>query len=219
MLIVACVLICVAAVPLTGGDLSRLTALRWRRWWLVLLALAVQLVVLELSGLSEPLAAGAHVASYGLAFLFVWSNRGTHGLGLLALGAGANGLTILLNAGTLPSSEAARRLAGLDEVRGFTNSGVVADPVLAFLGDNYAVPAWVPLANVFSIGDVLIVLGAAWVVLSVTRPPRAPGRAGPQHARRPADGARWARRSPSSLVTRLGTMTTEVLSARTPARR
>ncbi len=169
MLILACVLLAVAAVPLTGGSLRRLADLRWRAPWLVLGALLVQLVVLELSGLPEALAATAHVATYGLAGWFVWLNRAVRGLGVLALGAAANGVTIVLNGGTLPSSAAARRAAGLDQVHGFTNSGVVADPVLGFLGDVFAVPAPFPLANVFSVGDVLIVLGTMAVLFQVTR--------------------------------------------------
>jgi MFS family permease len=43
---------------------------------------------------------------------------------------------------------------------GFANSAPVAEPRLAFLGDIFAVPAGWPLSNVFSSGDVLIVLGA-----------------------------------------------------------
>ena len=182
MLIVACVLIAVASVPLTGGSLGRLSLLRWRLPWLVALALIIQVVVLELPGLPEPLAATAHVATYGLASWFVWRNRSVRGLGVLALGAAANGLAILLNGGTLPSSDAARQLAGLDQVHGFTNSGTVADPVLGFLGDNFAVPAAVPFANVFSIGDVLIVIGAVWVLHAATHGRRAPHRPAPHPA-------------------------------------
>jgi MFS family permease len=40
------------------------------------------------------------------------------------------------------------------------NSGAVADPKLWFLGDVFALPAGFPMANVFSVGDVLIVVGA-----------------------------------------------------------
>jgi hypothetical protein len=36
----------------------------------------------------------------------------------------------------------------------------VHEPRLAFLGDIFATPASVPAANVFSVGDVLLVLGA-----------------------------------------------------------
>jgi hypothetical protein len=44
---------------------------------------------------------------------------------------------------------------------GYSNSSVVADPALAPLTDLFAIPAWVPLSNVFSIGDVLIGAGVA----------------------------------------------------------
>ena len=46
----------------------------------------------------------------------------------------------------------------------FNNSGILAHPQLAWLGDVLAVPAGVPLANVFSIGDVLILVGLAYGV-------------------------------------------------------
>jgi hypothetical protein len=49
-------------------------------------------------------------------------------------------------------------------VEGFLNSAVRADPALVPLTDIYALPAWVPLANVFSIGDVLIGLGIVVVI-------------------------------------------------------
>jgi hypothetical protein len=121
-----------------------------------------------------------------MAAIFVWLNRSVRGLLVLAAGALTNGLAIVLNGGTLPSSAAARRLAGLDETAGFANSGVVDHPVLGFLGDNFAVPAGFPLANVFSVGDLLIVVGAVWVVLSATRGrrPAEPDRPVVEHARR-----------------------------------
>ena len=58
---------------------------------------------------------------------------------------------------------AALKTAGIHLEPGeFLNSGVLAHPHLGFLGDVFAIPAGFPLANVFSIGDVLIVLGVAW---------------------------------------------------------
>lgn len=195
MLILAAVVLAVALVPLTGGRLRLLAELQWRAPWLVLLALLTQMVVLEVPGLAEPVSSGAHVLTYVMAATFVWLNRSVRGLALLAVGAAANGVTIVLNGGTLPSSAAARELAGLDEVAGFSNSAVVDDPVLGFLGDIFAVPAGVPLANVFSIGDVLIVAGAAWVIHAATRP--RPG-ADPQELRRaePPATAPLASRAP-----------------------
>lgn len=183
MLILASVLLAIVAVPLTGGRLRLLAELRWRAPWLVLAALVTQVVVLEVAGLPDLVAPVAHVATYLMAAAFVWVNRRVRGLPLLALGAASNGVAIAANGGTLPSSAAARQMAGLDATDGFSNSDVLADPVLGFLGDVFAVPSWVPLANVFSIGDVLIVVGAAWVIHAAThRPQPSPGYA-PRHAR------------------------------------
>src|SRR5262249_31705803 len=46
----------------------------------------------------------------------------------------------------------------------FTNSTTVAHPKLWFLGDALATPSWFPFANVFSIGDVLIIVGCAIIM-------------------------------------------------------
>ena len=51
----------------------------------------------------------------------------------------------------------------------FANSAYVANARLWFLGDVFAVPASWPFANVFSIGDVLIAVGAAWAIVASTR--------------------------------------------------
>lgn len=41
---------------------------------------------------------------------------------------------------------------------------MLEDPWLPWLGDVLWVPAGLPLANVFSLGDVLIVAGLGWLV-------------------------------------------------------
>ncbi len=169
MLVVALFALGLAAVPLTGGTWRGLSRLRLRHGWLALAALACQLVVLQVPGLPEAVSAPVHVLTYGLAAALVVVNRQVAGLWLLALGAAANGITIALNGGTLPASREAMRTAGLPVEEGFVNSGVVTDPVLPWLGDVFAVPASVPLANVFSIGDVLVVVGAWWMVWTATR--------------------------------------------------
>jgi hypothetical protein len=49
----------------------------------------------------------------------------------------------------------------------YSNSAPREVVALFPLTDIFAMPAWVPLANVFSIGDVLIGVGAAVAVLAV----------------------------------------------------
>jgi multisubunit Na+/H+ antiporter MnhE subunit len=52
---------------------------------------------------------------------------------------------------------------------GNTNSVVVDRPALEPLTDVFALPAWLPLANVFSVGDVLIGLGIAIAIAAAMR--------------------------------------------------
>ncbi len=169
-----CVLLCLALVALTGGDLRRLAELRLRSTPLLFLALAVQVLITDIveGDAPRPLLISAHLATYGLAGVFVWHNRHVPGLALLSVGAACNAVTIALNGGTLPASAEALRRAGIHiSPAEFTNSGVLPHPRLGFLGDVFAVPAGWPLANVFSIGDVLIVLGAAWCLHRACRRP------------------------------------------------
>ncbi len=49
---------------------------------------------------------------------------------------------------------------------GYSNSRLVDGVVLAPLTDIFAMPAWVPIANVFSVGDLLIGVGCAVAVVA-----------------------------------------------------
>lgn len=137
---------------------------RWRWPALIWLALAVQVVMVQAS-LAEELASAMHLGTYVVAAVFLWLNRDVAGVPVVGLGALSNGGTIALNGGSLPASADAVAAAGLDHGEGFSNSAVLEDPVLPWLGDVFAWPEPLPLANTFSVGDVLIALGvavAAW---------------------------------------------------------
>ena len=61
----------------------------------------------------------------------------------------------------MPASTSALQTAGMQQAPGeFINSTSVPDAHLQILGDIFAIPSWLPFSNVFSIGDVLLVLGA-----------------------------------------------------------
>ena len=155
------------------GVLSPFVAWRWpaglllNRWkfsWLVWATLAFQVVVLEVA-MPTALASVLHVVTYAVAIAFLWLNRRVQGALVVGAGAFSNGLTIALNGGTLPASKAAVEAAGFDHSMEFANSAVLENPVLPWLGDVFAWPSPMPLANTFSVGDVLIVVGvfvAAW---------------------------------------------------------
>ena len=152
---------------------SPLIALRWpaglllHRWRLPVLiwgALAIQIVAVEVP-LPRGFAPVVHVLTYVVAFAFLWINRSVRGAVVVGAGALSNGVTIALNGGVLPASRAAVEAAGVDPDLAFANTAVLEHPVLPWLGDVFAWPAPLPLANTFSVGDVLIVVGvfvAAW---------------------------------------------------------
>lgn len=146
-----------------GGRLRRLGDVRFRGAWLILLALVAQVVVISVvPEANHAVLSGVHLATYVAAGAFLVLNRKIPGLLVVAAGAASNGVTIALNGGTLPASRSALERAGLHLTPGeFLNSGVLEHPRLGFLGDVFAIPQGLPLSNVFSVGDVVIVLGVA----------------------------------------------------------
>ena len=164
MLAVLAVLL--AAVPLLGGSLARLAEVRLGRAWTLPAALLTQIMVVSVFPHADrSLLVGLHLGSYGLAAVFLHANRRIGGLWLLALGATLNFTAIAANEGVMPARPEALASAGITQDDGeFVNSGAVPDARLPWLGDVFAVPRPVPLHNVFSVGDVLIVLGAGWTL-------------------------------------------------------
>lgn len=156
-----------AVVPLLGGRLTRLLDLRFRAVWLLQAAIVTQLALIKVfAEVGTPLVHHTvHVATYVAAGGFVWANRHIVGMKLLALGGLANFAAIAANGGTMPMHPAAARMAGFAHFGdGFANSAPSVGSPLWFLGDVFAIPSGVPLANVFSIGDiVLLVAGLAMV--------------------------------------------------------
>jgi Family of unknown function (DUF5317) len=162
VLVIAACLLALLAPLLAGRSLRPLLSVRIAGLPLVWVGLLAQVVAIEMP-MPSWLAATVHLASYGLAAVFLWLNRGLRGLPVLALGAASNAVTIALNGGTLPASADAVRRAGIAPGGEFLNSAVLPHPVLPWLGDVFAWPEPLPLANVFSVGDVLIVLGVGLV--------------------------------------------------------
>ena len=165
MIIVAGFVVAVLTVPMSGGNLSGVANLRIRHAHLVVTAFAIQIVVISLVADRSPIwmSKSVHLYSYALGLAFVVANRRIAGLPLLAMGAALNALAIASNGGVMPASAWARRVAGLTPEARFANSAVVDHPRLGVLGDVFAVPRGWPLANVFSIGDVLLVVGVGLV--------------------------------------------------------
>jgi hypothetical protein len=162
---------------LIGGRLDRLGRLRFEWAWLAVAGLFVQ--VLLFSPLAEDViradvGAAIYVASTAAVLAAVLRNLDVGGMPLVALGAASNLSAVIANGGLMPTTNEALATAGLEPAEGLSNSAVVANPALAPLTDVFALPSWVPLANVFSIGDVLIGVGIVIVIaFGMRRRPRA----------------------------------------------
>ena len=168
MLILAGTALSLLLVPVLGGRLSGLAHLALRSRWVVVYALALQVVAISVvPHWPRSVLVGLVASSYLLAAVFVWLNRAVRGLPLLAVGAGLNAGVMALNGGQMPASPAALRAAGITQDGDqYVNSGALAEPVLPWLGDAFASPGWLPLQNVYSVGDLLVLAGAVWVVHS-----------------------------------------------------
>lgn len=168
---------------LLGGRLDRLSTVRFRWAPLALIGLAVQVALF-----TDPLATAVgdagppiYVASTAAVLVAVLRNLDITGLPIVALGAASNLLAIVANGGYMPADpDALASIGGIEP--GYSNSSVTADPALWPLTDIFAIPAWVPFANVFSIGDVLLGLGVAITIVAGMRRGPAPGPTEPEVA-------------------------------------
>jgi hypothetical protein len=64
----------------------------------------------------------------------------------------------------MPGLPSALRAAGHTYTGSHNNEVVSSHPHLAWLVDRWAVPHWIPGGNVYSVGDVLIAIGAVVMV-------------------------------------------------------
>jgi hypothetical protein len=152
---------------LLGGRPTRVLETRFRCGWIVLLALGLQLVIFSRLGADiEPKLQGRlHMASYGLLMIFAALNLRTRMLLPVLIGTALNAIAIAANGGKMPLSRAAAQAAGLDPAPDSNVSEHAGR--LHFLGDVFALPPQLPLANVFSIGDLLIGFGMIGFIVGV----------------------------------------------------
>lgn len=150
------------------------------RWW----ALALGGLLLQLLLFSAPVAGVVgpslgpplYVGSTIVVLAALVRNLDQAWFRVIALGAGLNLLAIVANGGLMPADPAALAAVGLLErdPATFSNTVPLSGAPFAVLGDNWATPAWLPFANVLSIGDLLIGAGAAAWLATVMRRRRGP---------------------------------------------
>ncbi|MGN6799902.1 MAG: DUF5317 family protein [Gaiellaceae bacterium] len=155
------------------GSLRAMGTLRLRRVELFYLALALQVVAFPFPFLpwttNDQVATTMWLASYAMLGAAAIANRGIIGVPVIAAGMASNVIAVVANGRHMPALPQALRAAHKNYVVHF-NSAASASPRVPWLVDRWAVPRWIHLGNVYSIGDVVIAVGVVLVVVAAMEP-------------------------------------------------
>ena len=168
MFLLPSIVLGIAFALLLGGKPSRILRLEFRHGWAVFLALGLQMILFTGARdvIPERMLEPFHFGTYLLLFFFAFMNFRQLVLLPLSLGMALNAIAIFSNGGRMPVNQEAWAATGL-ETGPHSNIAVGADR-LAFLGDVFALPRELPLANVFSIGDLLLGIGTVMLIVTVS---------------------------------------------------
>lgn len=115
------------------------------------------------------------VGSQVLLFIFAWANRHYRAFWWLGVGLLLNLLVIMANGGLMPiSPETVERLGvsappegwALGQRFGYSKDVILLEEDMYFSGlsDRFLTPVWWPSRVAFSFGDILIAIGAFWLL-------------------------------------------------------
>lgn len=154
-----------------GGDVRRLSSVSFK-WKGVIFAGLVFQVVLFAPAVSDRVGAlgpALYVGSTLAVLAAVLRNARIPGLAVIVAGALSNLIAIVANGGYMPASSGALAALGKAVPETYSNSALVARPAFEVLTDIFALPRWLPYANVFSVGDVIIAAGVVWAIVALMR--------------------------------------------------
>ena len=150
--------------------------------WLVVVAFLPQLFIAYMPAsirlINDGVASVCLLTSLALFFIFAWLNRRITGMPILIIGLLLNFVVIVANGGWMPiSSQTANFLTGRDVLQ-FMSLGSrfgekdillsVQNIHFEFLSDRFLLPTWLPYKTAFSLGDVLISVGAFCLLVKPT---------------------------------------------------
>ena len=164
---------------------QKLNPLSLKYEWLVFVAFLPQMIAFQLPWTRTTLPEGwvrvALVSSQFLLLVFAWLNRKAPGFWLLGIGLVLNFLVITLNGGLMPISpeivskylpNAPAGTWAIGERLGATKDIVlnISETRFWWLSDRFTLPNWINYAVAFSFGDILIWIGAFWLLWSLGAP-------------------------------------------------
>jgi hypothetical protein len=160
-----------ALSALLGGSLRKLADLRLRSVWIFYAAIALQAAAFPVGAMPwrtpDTVGTWLWLGSDALIALAAARNLRIPGVPLVAAGLVSNLAAVLSNGGHMPVRAAAMHAAGYDYAV-HNNSAALASPHLPWLIDRWAAPDWIPFANVFSVGDLLIAVGGLVFAVAAT---------------------------------------------------
>ena len=181
MFLLIAILIGFAAGLISGGHPSNLARLHLRWPGLIFLALVTQVVIFT-SWLPVPrsLLPFLYVLSNVIALVWLARNIRVAGIPCVAIGAVSNLAAILANGGRMPvdgtslsRARGAAAEAAIAAGQSPSNSVLMDSHTrLLWLTDRFVLPPPFPFPTVFSVGDLLIGLGVAWLIAAGMRGPK-----------------------------------------------
>jgi hypothetical protein len=171
MLRVVIILAVVLFALLRGGRLTNLATIRVRRMSLVLASFTIRILI-DTPFLAAPLVrfwtTPLFLLSFGLLIWWIWENRQLAGGLLIGAGIVMNLAAIAANGGAMPVDPVAALYAG-KPLPDAPTTGALADvhrtfsdgTALWMLTDIFPIPAGIPFAAVYSIGDIILTIGIA----------------------------------------------------------
>ncbi len=166
MFILYAVLIGAVVGALLRGDPHRLANVSFRWAPLIFGGLVCQVLLFTnaVGGRVGALGPPLYVLSTLAVFVAVARNYRITGVPIVIAGALCNLVAIVANGGYMPAAASAVASLGGAPPLAYSNSSFGGPVALGFLTDIFALPRWMPLTNVFSVGDVLIGIGVATAI-------------------------------------------------------
>jgi Family of unknown function (DUF5317) len=163
--------VAIAVVVVTNGSVTRLTAVRFRRVWMLIAGLALQ-VAIEMVDIPraryEDLGVAILLASYVALLGFCASNLRIRGIELIGIGIALNAIVIALNLG-MPYKVA----DGLPRETTVKHRPTRSTDVAVFLSDQIVIGG--PVVAAISVGDIVLAVGIVELAYFGSRRPRRRG--------------------------------------------